>query len=322
MFGGNEKAVDRLFGNAVKLLYLQSSVICPTMRFIAYFFYRFFILLFSIMPFWVAYLFADLAFVLVYYIVPYRKKVVVSNLTSSFPEKSKAEIAHLTRKFYLHLANIMVESLKGLSMSKAQIIKRHRVVNPELMDAYYAKGQSVIGVTAHYGNWEWGAFSGGVQVKLGMVAFYKPITNKLIDGDMKRRRSKFNSKLASIRETAMTFKANVNHKVAFLMAADQAPSNLRDCYWLPFLNHPDTPWLHGPEKYARLYNLPVIYVDIQRVKRGYYELTLSTLADSPNELPDGEITARYARKLEQAIIAEPTYWLWSHRRWKRKKQAI
>lgn len=97
------------------------------------------------------------------------------------------------------------------------------------------------------------------------------------------------------------------------------PSNVKECYWLPFLNHPDTPWLHGPEKYARLYNLPVIYIDIQRVKRGYYELTLSTLVENPAELPNGEITAMYARKLEQIITAEPTYWLWSHRRWKRKR---
>ncbi len=289
------------------------------MKYVAYFFYRFFILLFSVMPFSVAYLLSDFAFLLVYYIFPYRKKVVISNLKSSFPDKSNKEINRIIRRFYRHLANILVESLKGLSMSKEQIIKRHKLVNPELMDAYYAKGQSVIGVTAHYGNWEWGAFSGGVQVKLGMVAFYKPITNKLIDDDMKRRRSQFNCKLASIRATFDTFKAEVNNNVAFLMAADQVPSNVKECYWLPFLNHPDTPWLHGPEKYARLYNLPVIYIDIQRVKRGYYELTLSTLVENPSELPNGEITAMYARKLEQIITAEPTYWLWSHRRWKRKR---
>ena len=190
------------------------------MKYVAYFFYRFFILLFSVMPFSVAYLLADFAFLVVYYLFPYRKKIVVSNLKSSFPDKSDREINRIIRRFYRHLANILVESLKGLSMSKEQIIKRHKLVNPELMDAYYAKGQSVIGVTAHYGNWEWGAFSGGVQVKLGMVAFYKPITNKLIDDDMKRRRSQFNCKLASIRATFDTFKAEVNNNVAFLMAAD------------------------------------------------------------------------------------------------------
>jgi KDO2-lipid IV(A) lauroyltransferase len=102
------------------------------------------------------------------------------------------------------------------------------------------------------------------------------------------------------------------------MASDQSPTNLNDCYWIDFLNQ-DTAWLHGPEKYARKYNWPVIYVDIRKVKRGFYELELVTLTNDPASLPNGEITRLYVQHLEKSILAEPAYWLWSHKRWKHRR---
>jgi KDO2-lipid IV(A) lauroyltransferase len=144
------------------------------------------------------------------------------------------------------------------------------------------------------------------------------MSNKRVDVFAKKHRAKFNTKLASIKETALTFNELSGTPHAYIMASDQSPTNLNDCYWIDFLNQ-DTAWLHGPEKYARKYNWPVIYVDIRKVKRGFYELELVTLTNDPASLPNGEITRLYVQHLEKSILAEPAYWLWSHKRWKHRR---
>ena len=288
------------------------------MKILSYFFLRFMIILVGFMPFSVMYLFSDLVYFIIYHVIGYRRKVVHANLSSSFPEKDEAEIRKLTVKYYHHLCDISLESIKGFTMSGKELIRRHHILNPELGDYYFDKGISSIAVPAHYNNWEWGSLSPGLQLKYPIVGFYKPLSNHLVDKFVKTHRAKFNTKLASIGETAITFTDLVAKPNAFLMASDQSPSNLKDSYWFDFLNQ-DTPWLHGPEKYARKYNLPVVYVDIQKVKRGFYDLKLILLTDDPSSLPDGEITRLYVQQLEKAILNEPAYWLWSHKRWKYKR---
>ncbi len=270
------------------------------------------------MPFRVLYIFSDMVYFLVYYLAGYRRKVVFENLRSSFPEKNEREIRLLTKKFYHHLCDISLESIKGFTMSPEQLIMRHHILNPELADHYFDSGKSVIAVPGHYNNWEWGSLSPGLQMKYPIVGFYKPMSNKLVDAYAKRHRAKFNTLLASIRETALTFGKLADKPLAYIMASDQSPTNMKDSYWFNFLNH-DTAWLHGPEKYARMYNLPVIYVDIQKVKRGYYELKLVLLTENPASLPDGEITRLYVQHLEKSILQDPAYWLWSHKRWKHRR---
>ncbi len=269
----------------------------------------------GMLPFRILYMFSDLVYFLLFYIAGYRREVVKANLGSSFPEKSAQEINLLTKKFYHHLCDISLESLKGFSMSPGEIVRRHRILNPELANFYFEKGLSAIAVPGHYNNWEWGAMSPGLQLKYPIVGFYKPMSNKLVDTYVKKHRAKFNTHLAALRDTASTFSELETRPHAYIMAADQCPSNLKECYWIDFLHH-ETAWLHGPEKYARKYNWPVIYVDIQKVKRGFYELKLVVLTDSPVTLPDGEITRLYAKHLEKTILQEPAYWLWSHKRWK------
>jgi len=276
------------------------------------------ILLVRIMPFRIMYLFSDMVYFLLYYVVKYRREVVQANLSSAFPEKSEGEINLLGKKFYHHLCDISLESLKGFSMSPEEIIRRHHILNPELADHYFNKGVSAIAVPGHYNNWEWGSMSPGLQIKYPIVAFYKPLSNKRVDQLSKKHRAKFNTRLASIRSTASTFNELSAKPSVYIMAADQSPTNLEESYWFDFLNH-YTAWLHGPEKYARKYNWPVIYVDIQKVKRGFYELKLVLLTEDPFSVPEGEITRLYAQHLEKSILQEPAFWLWSHKRWKHKR---
>lgn len=273
------------------------------------------ILLVGILPFRVMYIFSDFIYLLIYHVIGYRRKVVFDNLSSSFPEKDKEDIRLLAVKFYHHLCDISLESIKGFTMSPQELIRRHHILNPELADYYFDQGISVIAEPAHYNNWEWGSLSPGLQIKYPIVGFYKPMSNSRVDGYVKRHRAKFSTRLASLRQTESTFTELSAIPTAYIMAADQSPTNLKNCYWIDFLNH-DTPWLHGPEKYARKYEWPVVYVDIQKVKRGFYELKLVLFTEKPSSLPEGEITRMYAQQLESAILHEPAYWLWSHKRWK------
>jgi len=273
------------------------------------------ILLVGILPFRLLYVFSDMMFVIIYYFIGYRRKVVVANLTASFPEKNTAEIKELSKKFYHHLCDISLESLKGFTMPAEEIVKRHYIVNPEIANQYFDQGIGIIAVPGHYNNWEWGSLSPGLQIKNPIVAFYKPMNNKLVDSYIKNHRAKYHTRLASIRQTSATFSELESAPYVMIMAADQCPSNRKECYWIDFLNR-ETAWLHGPEKYARKYNLPVIYIDIQKVKRGFYELKLVVLTENPASLPAGKVTKRYANSLESSIRNEPAYWLWSHKRWK------
>jgi KDO2-lipid IV(A) lauroyltransferase len=285
------------------------------LKYFTYLFVRAIAMLMAILPFRLAYGISDFFFLIIYYLIGYRKKVVMENLHLAFPDKSDEELRKISRNFFHYLADLMIEGIKGISMTKKQVLRRHKLLNPEILQPYYDKGISVIGVTGHYGNWEWGAFSGGIQVPHTLIALYKPISNPWLDDFMRRRRAQFNCRLASIKETYATFENTQDETVAYMMVADQSPTNLQESFWLNFLGQ-ETACLHGPEKYARLYKLPVFYVDIQRTKRGFYEMTLTLLADDISSWEPGKLTGLFMKELEKRITERPQYWLWSHRRWK------
>lgn len=288
------------------------------MNYISYLLFRGFLSFISILPFSILYFISDIIYGLVYYILRYRKKVTRENLLNSFPEKSIDEIYIIEKKYYHYMSDLIIEGLKGLSMTDQEILARHKIINPEVPNSFFDKGKSLICVSGHYGNWEWLVFSGNIQINHLVVGIYKAINNPYIEAYMHKRRSRNKCYLAPITETYTTFKTLADQPSLFLMFADQSPTNLRDCYWINFLNQ-DTPTLHGPEKYAKKYDYPVVYLDMQVVKRGYYELTFTTLVEEPLKAADGEITTKYMKKLEEVIEKEPAYWLWSHRRWKHKR---
>ncbi|PLX11429.1 MAG: hypothetical protein C0598_08200 [Marinilabiliales bacterium] len=286
------------------------------MNLILSFIARFFIALFAIVPFRLLYIFSDFLYFILYKVLKYRVNVVRDNLKKSFPEKSDKEIKRLEKLSYKNLSDITVESLKAFTMSVEQIYKRHKVINEEELIPYFDNFNGVIALPNHYGNWEWGALS-CMQLTWPGVVLYKPLSNKHLNNYVKKNRSRSGSDLRSIYNTARVFIETKNKKFNYVMAADQSPSNLKKSYWIDFLGR-KTAFLHGPELYAKKYNYLPVFVDIQRVKRGYYELELSVLTDNPKETKDGEITALLAAKLEEVVIKKPENWLWSHKRWKLK----
>ncbi len=288
------------------------------MEFFTYLLFLFVVALVGITPFFLLYGFSNFVCFMLYRVVGYRKAVVRSNLKKAFPQKTAKELKRIEKASYKNLADIFVEGVKGFSMSKKSIIKRHRFLNPEIFEKYYKQNRGVIVVAGHVGNWEWGAFSAAYFTKNIIVGLYKPLSNKYIDEFAIRSRAKAGTILASIKKTRLFFKEYANKPSVFLMAADQSPSNPEKSIWVDFFGV-DTAFLHGPEQYARKYNLPVLFLNMHRIKRGKYEYSLELLTEDADKTSPGQITALFAKKLEALIKQQPESWLWSHKRWKHSK---
>jgi Kdo2-lipid IVA lauroyltransferase/acyltransferase len=275
--------------------------------------------LFRIIPFWLLRIVECKVYILIFYVAKYRRKVVIGNLTKCFPEKTGLEVAQLSKQFYKqNLAPIFAETIKGFTMSHNDILKRYKVVNPEILDPYFEQGRDVLALASHYGNWEWGILGVNLQIKHQAAALYKPLSNTYIDKYSNKLRQKNGMQLVSIFDTKAYFAAKKEKPVLYIMAADQNPGNVTKAIWVDFLGR-DTACLHGPEHYARSANLPIVFFDVQRIKNGYYELTIKILEDNPTNCKSGEITQKYMSALEGAIRKKPENWLWSHKRWKHKR---
>lgn len=286
---------------------------------LVYYLFRVFIGLFSLVPLRFLYLFSDLLHNFIRGVMRYRRKVVFTNLKNSFPGKTDAALRSIARRYYRHLSDILVESLKSFSMREEDLVNRYRYTNPELLNEYFEQGKSVICVAGHYGNWEWGGAASGIQISHKPIGFYKPLSNPYIDEYVQKTRATGRTRLASITCTAETFNQDWGEPVVFFMIADQSPSSPRLAYWVDFLNQ-DTATLHGPEKYARIHRLPVFFASVNKVRRGYYTVTFTLVASDPEQIKTGEITTRFMNLLEQEIKNQPAYYLWSHRRWKLKRE--
>ncbi|MGM0377465.1 MAG: lysophospholipid acyltransferase family protein [Bacteroidota bacterium] len=275
--------------------------------------------LIAITPFRGLYMVSDFFAWVLRKILKYRQTVILQNISRSNLELTESEKKVLISGFYRNLSDIILEGMKSFSMSMTSVLRRHKVQNPEILDPYFQNNQSLILVTGHLGNWEWGSLSAGLYTDYQIIAFYSPLRNKQIDKILRWSRSRFGTILTPTKGTTQTFQDYQDQPTLFIMAADQSPARVASAHWVPFLGRP-TAFLHGPEKHARNNNYPVVFAEIERVKRGYYELTLSILAEKPSELPEGEVTRRYAKKMETSIRKHPANWLWSHRRWKHKPQ--
>lgn len=285
---------------------------------ITYYIFRLTIFYFKITPFWYIYFLSDITSFLLFRVVKYRKKVVYTNLRNSFPEKSEAEINKIAKKFYKHLTDLMLESIKGYSTPFEKLIKRYIPVNPEMIDKYFYEGRDTISASGHYGNWEWATQVVPTVIKHTTKGLYQPLRNKLIDNHLRKIRSQRKADFVPVRFTRRIFKDEERKPLTVVMLADQSPPNKKKAIWLEFLNQ-DTACIHGIEFYAKMFNLPVLYFDVKKIKRGVYEVTLDLITDTPRQTAEGEITRLYMKRLEKSIIEQPEYYLWSHRRWKHKR---
>ena len=271
----------------------------------------------SILPFRIIYIISDIIFLILYYVVGYRKKVVMKNLSIAFPEKSKEELTVIMRKSYRHFADIFMETIKSFSISEKQLKQRVLLTNPEIPNAYYDNNQSIVILSGHYANWEWVSSVVETRIKYNLSVAYKRISNKYIDKLFKRNRNKFGVTVVRSKEFYSYILSNLKNEnyQAYGFIADQSPKLKQIKYWGTFMGV-EVPIINGPEIIARKLNLPVLYFHTERVKRGFYESTFILLEEKPEEAEPNQITDRYILELEKQIRKNPAYYFWTHKRFK------
>lgn len=277
-----------------------------------------FLWLVSILPFKLLYLFSDGLYLLIYKAFGYRVKTVEENLILVFPEKSKAEIKEITSAFYHHLCDMIVEAIKSMTISKNELRRRYTFPNIELVKELEAKNRSIVLMCGHYASWEW-IFSLQYEVKYSGYAIYKRLRNKYFDRLVKKIRARHNSYLISTKETYDVMKRveKDGELAIYGFAADQSPRTGDGYHWLNFMGI-DVPVHTGGEALAKKYDLAVIFMQVKRVKRGFYQAEFDILSEDPKSIPDFQLTDNYFKRVEQQIKDAPAYYLWTHKRWKHR----
>jgi Kdo2-lipid IVA lauroyltransferase/acyltransferase len=272
----------------------------------------------SRLPMWALYAFSAFVYFLAYYLVRHRHKVIADQLAKVFPSKSKAERNALHRRYLKNFCDVLVEVLKSVSMTPQDMVAHVQIRNIDEARKYLDAGKSVMLVTSHLCNWEW--LLQGVALQLGypLDAAYKPLHDQWAERLMLGVRSRFGARLIPAKELLADFLRRRAVVRALAMNADQAPVSTDKRYWTQFLGQ-DTAFYIGAEQIARATRLPLMYVSMRRVRRGYYEGVLHVLWDGREAVEPNGITERYARTCEVDVLKSPADWLWSYRRWRLQK---
>ena len=275
--------------------------------------------LMGLLPLWILYRLADFNSFILNHIIRYRRTAILVNLRNSFPEKSEEEIQDLRKKFIRHLSDLIVETIRMLHMGKKEIMRRFVYKNMEVADELYRQKRSFIIASAHYNNWEWSHIFPAIS-PLGSIVVYMPMQNKFLNEKFNQVRMRYGGTLATLDETFRRIIEFKKQEKIFIVGliADQSPPPEAN-FWTTFLNQ-ETAFYPGTEKIAVRLDLPVVYLHINKVKRGYYEAVFEMLVDKPLNTKPGEILSVFAECLEKEIREKPEFWLWSHKRWKHKKK--
>jgi Kdo2-lipid IVA lauroyltransferase/acyltransferase len=287
-------------------------------------FYIFFVInwLMTLLPLRILYVFSDFLYLLLYYFPSYRRKIVKQNLMNSFPEKTVKELVLIEKKFYRHLADLVIETLKLTHLSNKELERRFTLSNPELLERLYDAGHDLAIVHSHYNNWEW-LVCIPRYTRYKLIGVYKPLQSKLFDRFMNKHRTRYGSVPTPmkhvIRDIVENRKNNIRAMYGFV--ADQTPAKPDIRYSTEFLNQ-DTPVFLGIEKIAAKYEMAVVFFNVQKIKRGFYNLTVELLFEKTKDLPEYLVTNTHVKRLEKLICEKPEYWIWTHRRWKYNKSNI
>ncbi|MDN5246966.1 MAG: lysophospholipid acyltransferase family protein [Candidatus Cardinium sp.] len=271
--------------------------------------------LFSLLPLRLLYAVSDLCYIVIYYLIGYRKKVVRQNLTHAFANKTDQQCNAIEKKFYHHLCDLLLEHIKALTITPRFLLQHVTINDLAMIERYYKQGQSIILVSGHFGNWEWIAHALAWKTSYILTAGYQPLHHASTDQVVLHLRSRFERKampMAALFRHMATYKGPPQ---ATTLLIDQAPFHKHNGHPMTFLTQPTTVSLTAA-KLARKYNQPLFYIQIDQIKRGQYQAKPILLTAKPAQLPAQEIAERYTRRLEANILQNPALWLWSHRRWK------
>ncbi|WP_338374376.1 lysophospholipid acyltransferase family protein [Dysgonomonas capnocytophagoides] len=278
----------------------------------------------ALLPLRVLYIFADILYIPLYYIIRYRVTVVRKNLKNSFPDKNIKELRQIEKEFYHHFCDYFVETIKLLHITDSEIRERITFDNMDIVKDLMEDNKSCIMFLGHYANWEWVPsitleFTDGTL--LGQI--YRPLKNKAFDNIFLKLRSRFGSVSIPKNNTLRSmieFKKE-NKKVLIGFMSDQTPSVANIHYWTNFLNQ-ETPVYTGVERIAQKTGFSVTYLDIIKTGRGKYKCYVKLITADPKNEPEFAITEKYIREMERTILRHPAYWLWTHKRWKHKRSDV
>lgn len=276
-------------------------------------------LIFALLPLPILYLFSDLLAFFLRRIVYYRERTIKENLERCFPDLSAAELEHLKNTYYSHLADLIIETIKMARISPAQLMKhcRYDQSTIELLKKYSGSNSAVLVVLGHTGNWEWAGMAFPLFLELPLFSVYRPLQNNNLNALMRWTRSRTGAVPIEMKHTYRSVIERIHTRSATAFLADQSPPRQAAC-WVPFMDQP-TPFFRGVAHIAIKTGLPVIYIGIEKIKRGYYSVHARLVTDEPGKYSEEELTALHAGMLEEDIRQWPACWLWSHRRWKYSK---
>ena len=274
----------------------------------------------SIIPLRILYLKSSILYVIAYYIIGYRKKVVIGNLQLVFPEKSSKEIKIIAKKFYQHLCDIIFETVKSLTISEKQISKRFVYKNLEVIEDLYNKDKSILLMCGHYASWEWSGIL-TKQTRFKGFAVYKKLDNPYFDRLVRKIRGRFGANIITNKQIAKRLYKEFknNNKTITLILSDQTPKPWAYKDRQDFMGI-DVPVFTGTEELAKMLDFATVYLKVEKVKRGYYEATFVPLTETPKSYDDFEITKLFLNEVEKQINNAPAYYLWSHKRWKHRSK--
>jgi len=278
--------------------------------------------LLSLLPLRVHYVLSDFLYLILYKLLGYRIRVVRNNLTTSFPEKSVEELRHIERRFYHSLCDYFVETVKMMTMSEQQMRRRMVFKGTETINQCIDEGQSCAVYLGHTFNWEWvTSLPLWVSPKAQCGQLYHALENPTFDRLFLQQRQRWGAECIALVDILRKLVEYKRHQQLSVLGyiGDQVPHWNNIHHWCQFLNH-DTPVMTGTERIARKNRQAVFYLDIRRLRRGYYEAEFRLLARHPEELAEFEATDIYFQCLEASIRRQPELWLWSHNRWKRTRE--
>ena len=278
-----------------------------------------FIWLISRLNFTIIYLISDFLYYVLYYVFSYRKSVVRENLKLAFPKMPKKERLKLEKNIFRNLTDVFLETFKSINVSEEELKKRFVFKYPEVLERVYNNNQNVIVMCSHYCCWEW-VFGVRNVTNFKINAIYKQLSNKYFDRLTKSRRSKFGANMIKTKDTfkEISRKSELKELNWYGFASDQSPKKSKAVYWNYFLNN----WvpIHiGAEVIAKKYNMAIVFMDVQKIKRGYYEASFSLITDKPKDFKDFQLTEKYIRIVEKQIQNKPEYYTWTHRRFKHRQ---
>ena len=274
--------------------------------------------LLSRLPLPVLYLFAPLVYFVTYHLLGHRKHILFDNLRQCFPEKSEQEIVALAKRNFRNFSDVLIEMLKGISMSDEEILRRVALQNVELLIEHAKQKQPMVILTAHQCNWEWLLLAACLRLPFPLDVVYKPLENDLFEDLMLRARARFGGNLIAPENFIAAIIQRRGEAVGLVMNADQTPLKEEEKLWAKFLGR-DTAFFIGSDKIARMTRAPVFFVAMRRLARGHYEAHVSELARPPFERGGYPVVERYVLALEGLVMESPEDWLWVYNKWKYKK---